>query len=82
MKIINLSVDSKKRVSLSKLLPDLPISSVNAYLEGDKIILEPFVEIPAREVWLYQNRAALQKVKNGLSEKGSIDRGSFAEHVE
>ena len=28
----------------------------------DRIILEPMVEIPAREVWLYENKAALEKV--------------------
>jgi hypothetical protein len=54
-----LSVDSRKRISLSKLLPDLPISSVKAYLQDDIIVLEPMVEIPAREAWLYQNEKAL-----------------------
>ncbi len=78
MKTVNLTVDSRKRVSLGKLLPELPVSSVRAHLEGDKIILEPMVEIPAREAWLYQNKIALSKVKTGLSEKGTIKRGPFA----
>jgi hypothetical protein len=82
MKTVNLSVDSRKRISLSKLLPNLPISSVRAYLEDEKIILEPMVEIPAREAWLYQNEKALNKVKTGLTEKGTITRGSFAEYAE
>ena len=82
MKTVNLAVDSRKRISLSKLLPDLPVSSVRAHLEGDKIILEPMVEIPAREAWLYQNKKALNKVKTGLSETGSIKRGSFAKYAE
>jgi len=74
MKTVNLAVDSRKRISLSKLLPDLPVSSVRAHLEGDKIILEPMVEIPAREAWLYQNKKALNKVKTGLAETGTIKR--------
>ena len=52
METIKLSVDSKKRISLTKLLPSGKISSVIAYKEDDKIILEPMVEIPAREAWL------------------------------
>jgi hypothetical protein len=53
---------------------------VKAYKEDDRIILEPMVEIPAREVWLYENKAALEKVKKGLSQKGTIKRGSFAKY--
>jgi len=82
MRTVNLSVDSRKRISLSKLLPDLPVSSVRAYVDGDKIVLEPMVEVPAREAWLYQNEKALNKVKTGLSEKGTIKRGSFIEYAE
>ncbi len=82
MRTINLSVDSRKRISLGKLLPDLPVSSVRAYVDGDKIVLEPMVEVTAREVWLYQNEKALSKVKTGLSEEGTIKRGSFAEYAE
>ena len=81
MKPINLSVDSRKRISLTKLLPGGTISSVRAYVEEDKIILEPMVEIPARETWLYQNESALKKVQSGLSQKGTINRGSFAKYA-
>jgi hypothetical protein len=57
------------------------ISSVRAYKEGDRTILEPMVEIPAREAWLYENKGALEKVKKGLSERGKIKRGSFAKYA-
>ena len=33
-------------------------------------------------VWLYQNETALNKVKVGLTEKGTISRGSFREYAE
>ena len=51
------------------------------YKENDRIILEPMVEIPAREVWLYENKVALEKVKKGLSQKGTIKRGSFSKYA-
>jgi len=81
MEAINLSVDSKNRISLTKLLPEVKVSSVKAYKEDDKIILEPMVEIPAKELWLYENKTALKKVKRGLSQKGTIKRGSFAAYA-
>lgn len=81
MGAINLTVDSRNRISLTKLFPDKKVSSVRAYKENEKIILEPMVEIPAREAWLYENEAALKKVKTGLSQKGTIKRGSFAKHA-
>ena len=81
METIKLTVDSKKRISLTKLLPAGKISSVKAYKEDDRIILEPMVEIPAREVWLYENKAALEKVKKGLSQKGKIKRVSYAKYT-
>ena len=81
MEAIKLTVDSRKRISLTKLLPEGKISSVRAYKEEERIILEPMVEIPAREVWLYENKAALKKVKTGLSQKGTIKRGSFAKYA-
>ena len=81
MEEISLTVDSKNRISLTKLLPDMRVSSVKAYKENDRIVLEPMVEIPAREIWLYQNKTALKKVRKGLSQKGSIKHGSFAAYA-
>jgi len=81
METVKLTVDSRKRVSLTKLLPEGKVSSVRAYRENDKIVLEPMVEIPAREVWLYENKSALEKVKRGLSQKGKIKRGAFAKYA-
>ncbi len=42
--------------------------------------MEPPVEIPAREVWLFKNKDSLAKVKRGLSQKSAEKRGSFAKH--
>jgi len=81
MNSINLTVDSKKRVSLTKLLPPGNIRSVQAYVEGHRIVLEPLMEVPVEEAWLFENKDALKKVLTGLSQKGSVKRGSFARFV-
>ncbi len=71
-----LTLDARKRISLAKLLPDYEVGSFRAYTEGGKIILEPMVEIPARELWLYKNPKAYQSVQRGLDqgEKGKVKK--------
>ena len=81
MNVINLTLDSKKRISLTKLLPPGNIRSVRAYTEGPRIVLEPMIEVPVEEAWLFENRDALKKVLTELSQKGSVKRGSFAKHA-
>ena len=78
---ISLTVDSKKRISLTKLLPPGNIRSVRAYMEGPRIVLEPMMEVPVEEAWLFENRDALKKVRTGLSQKGTVKRGSFAKYA-
>lgn len=76
--------DSKGRVTLGKLAENA--SSFQAYRDKDgRIILEPQMEVPAAEAWLWKNAAALKSVKQGLkdSEEGKlVDRGSFASYVD
>ena len=81
MDVISLTIDSKKRISLTKLLPPGNIRSVRAYTKGHRIVLEPMMEVPVEEAWLFENKDALKKVLTGLSQKGSIHRGSFARHA-
>ncbi len=81
MNAISLTVDSKKRISLTKLLPAGNIRSVRAYLKGPRIVLEPMMEVPVGEAWLFENRDASKKVLTGLSQKGSVKRGSFAKYA-
>jgi hypothetical protein len=81
MNVISLTVDSKKRVSLTKLLPSGNIRSVRAYTDGPRIVLEPMMEVPVDEAWLFKNSDSLKKVLTGLSQKGSIKRGSFAKYA-
>ena len=50
-KTVKLPLDTRNRVCLTQFLPkDIDISSFNAHQEGDKIILEPLMEIPAATI--------------------------------
>lgn len=74
--------DSKGRITLGKLAEG--VSSYRARRKKDgRIVLEPFVEIPADERWLYQNEEALGSVKAGLEDAkaGRLTRVSFKKHV-
>jgi len=44
-----------------------------------KKIVEPIVEVPADEAWLFEpeNKDILDAVKEGLRQKGTIRRGSL-----
>jgi hypothetical protein len=80
-----LTIDTRCRINLSKLLPKGNIHAVNAYKEGNKIILEPMAEIPADESWLYENPKALKSVRKGIKEakEGQLkDRPSYAEFAD
>ena len=79
MKIVR--PDAKGRVTLG---PDLT-RGVSGYAvtqtKDHKIILEPRVEIPAREKWLFENKTALKKVERGLQDAAHdclSKKGSFA----
>src|SRR5687768_8006630 len=75
--------DSKGRVALGELAKG--VSSFHVSVEGERVILEPYVEIPAREKWLFENPEALTSVKRGLADSAAGKtkrRGSFAKHVD
>jgi len=82
--IKTLKVDSKGRITLGRLAKGY--SSFNVELLPDsKFLLEPMIEIPAREKWLYDNKIALNKVKKGLREaKGGqvTPQGNFSKYLE
>ncbi|MDD3012170.1 MAG: hypothetical protein PHC34_00515 [Candidatus Gastranaerophilales bacterium] len=64
----NLKLDSKKRITLGKLVPDEVTSYAVEFLENGTIILKPRVEIPAEEAWLFKNKNVLESVKRGLED--------------
>ena len=79
---IRLTLDARKRVSLSKLLPNYEICSFKAYTEGNKIVLEPMAELSAHELWLHKNPKTLKVVQEGLKKEGKHSLGSFAKHID
>lgn len=76
-KQVKLPLDTRNRVCLTQFLPEnLDISSFRAHKEGNKIILEPLVEIPSEEHWLYKNPKAMASVMKGLED---IKKGRISE---
>jgi hypothetical protein len=81
----NLTVrpDSKGRITLGNLAKG--VSSFRIHQEADgRIVLEPFAEIPARELWLYKNPEALAMVERGLADSAAGRTsylGSFAQYA-
>jgi hypothetical protein len=50
-----------------------------------RIILEPQVEVPAAEAWLWQNAAAMKAVQQGLQDSAEgrlVERASFAKDAQ
>ena len=75
--------DSKGRITLGKIAEG--VSSYTVIREKDRIILEPNIEIPAKEKWLFDNKKALRQVKKGLEDSASGNvksRGNFAKYVD
>ena len=59
--------DAKGRITLGKLAEG--VSSYRARREKDgKIVLEPFIEIPADERWLHANQEAIASLRRGLAD--------------
>ena len=76
--------DSKGRITLGSLA--FGVSSFKAYRDKQgRIVLEPQVEVPAAEAWLWQNPSAMKAVRQGLRDSAEgkvVDRDSFAHHVD
>ena len=82
-KVYKVRPDSKGRITLGKVAEN--VSSYTVTKSGNRIILEPNVEIPAREAWIFKNEKALQQVKKGLSDSaaGRIkSRGDFTLYID
>ena len=83
--MIRLPLDTRRRVNLTKLLPAGNIHSVIAHKEGNKIILEPMVEISAHESWIYENPKAVKSIRKGVKEakEGKLkNRPSYAKFAD
>jgi hypothetical protein len=81
--LYRLRPDAKGRITLGKLADG--VSSYRARRMPDgKIVLEPFVEIPAEERWLWENKEALAAVKKGIADAKAgrlVSLGSFRKYA-
>lgn len=81
------NMDNKHRVCLTRLLSKKErelFSSFRIYWKGAKIVLEPVIEIPAKDHWIYNDPKALASLMKGVkdAEEGRIkDLGSFAKYA-
>ncbi len=76
--------DAKGRITLGHLADGVS-SFIVTEDKHHRIILEPRVEISANEKWLYDNKAALKQVKQGLEDSAAgrvKNRGSFAKYLD
>lgn len=61
--------DERGRISLGKRPAE--VSSYEATFNSDgTILLKPMAEIPARELWLWKNKKALESVQRGIAQAG------------
>jgi len=76
--------DSKGRICVGTLIAS-GVSGFRAHVDAKhRIILEPFAEIPAKELWIHKSPSALASVKKGLEQsakKQTKSLGSFAKHL-
>ncbi len=76
--------DSKGRITLGSLASGA--SSFKAYKNKKGcIVLEPQVEVPAAEAWLWKNPVAMKAVQQGLKDSAEgklVDRGTFAPYAD
>jgi len=76
--------DSKGRITLGKRTKEFSGYTLKEATDGT-ILLEPLVELPAREAWLFKNKEALASVEKGLKESGegkAKSLGSFAKYLD
>lgn len=58
--------DSRNRISLGKLAEGVSRFEVTVNEKDDTIILRPMVDIPRRELWLWENKEKMAEVESGF----------------
>jgi len=61
------TIDERNRLTLGEIFKDY--KRVRLYKnDRGEVLLQPIVEIPASELWLFQNKEALESVQKGLKD--------------
>ena len=69
------TIDGRQRLTLGELLKGF--KRVRLYKNGlGEILIQPVIEIPASELWLFQNKEAFSSVQKGLKDasEGKISK--------
>ena len=79
-------MDSKRRVTLGRILSG-QVTSFQVYRNAHgQIILDPMVSVPAHEAWLFRNKRAAKLVQRGLEDarKGRLVKAKedFSKYLE
>jgi len=76
--------DAKGRINLGDMAKG--VSGFRVEIDKDRrIILEPLVEIPAREQWLYKNKLAIKRIRRGVQDAADgklMSRGDFTQYLD
>ena len=69
------TIDDRTRITLGDLVKGYKRVKLYKNDRGE-VLLQPIAEIPASELWLFQNKEALESVKNGLKDaaEGKISK--------
>ncbi len=69
------TIDSRNRLTVGELVQGLKRVRVYKNKLGE-ILIKPVVEIPASELWLFQNKEVFESVQKGLKEmsEGKISK--------
>lgn len=72
------TMDERNRLTLGELFKGYKRIRLLRNDRGE-VLLQPIVEIPASELWLYRNKEAFQSVQRGLREaaEGKISKLNF-----
>lgn len=76
--------DSKGRITLGKRSREFSGYTMKEKADGS-ILLEPLIEVPAKEAWLYKNKEAFDRVSKGLEQSAAgktKSLGSFAKYLD
>jgi hypothetical protein len=64
----NLKLDNKKRITLGKFAANNVSSYDVEVKDNGVIVLYPKVEIPAEELWIFQNKEVANSIKQGIDD--------------
>jgi hypothetical protein len=76
--------DSRKRVILPKTVVQEGVTYFVYHNSIGQIILDPQANIPASELWIFENKDVLASIDRGMLESlngEAMERGSFAKYV-